>query len=550
MRLIKLVAAIFGLVIIGVVALIIIDVSPYFGMLSSEDPVPQTYQAPSEANITLRSDIVFLSASEMAKKIREGALTSVEVVEGHLSQIYAFNPQVNAVVTVDAEGALERANKADQAFQKGKLWGPLHGVPFTVKDHFSTQSIRTTSGFGPLADMVPENDSTVVARLKEAGAILLGKTNMPPLATCCGTTNLIFGRTNNPWDLNRTVGGSSGGSAAALATGMTPIEVGSDQGGSIRIPAHYNGIFGLKPSEHLISFYGALMPGMDSLIPKMQELHTARHLIHLGPMTRSIEDLQLLLPILAGPDPKDVDAIDIPILFPKPKPLKKLKIAWLKGLPGQFVGQSTDKISMASSKVLNNFVEKLEAASIPLEQRKLSSEYMNRARMTWGSLVSMEYDFFAPALLRIVESVTGNPYAVFPYSYEKYQYLLTDRDRLISHMDEYMANFDALLLPVTLDAAHEHLESKFENGMLANLMENITIDGQEVMVAVAELSYPILFNLTGNPVVVIPAGFTESGLPVGIQVVGQRWRDAELLVVAKQLFEIAGDFQHPPDYKQ
>lgn len=123
MCVIPLVAAIFGLVIIGVVALIIIDLSSYFGMLSSEDPVPQTYQAPSEANITLRSDIVFLSASEMAKKIREGALTSVEVVEGHLSQIYAFNPQVNAVVTVDAEGALERANKADQAFQKGKLWG-------------------------------------------------------------------------------------------------------------------------------------------------------------------------------------------------------------------------------------------------------------------------------------------------------------------------------------------------------------------------------------------------------------------------------------------
>ena len=131
---------------------------------------------------------------------------------------------------------------------------------------------------------MPDYDATVVARLKEAGAILLGKTNLSTLGACCGTTNLIFGTTNNPWDLSRTVGGSSGGSAAALASGMTPIEVGSDIGGSIRIPAHYNGIFGMKPTEHLISFHGSSFPGIEKLIPKMQEVQTSRHLVHLGPM--------------------------------------------------------------------------------------------------------------------------------------------------------------------------------------------------------------------------------------------------------------------------
>ena len=264
----------------------------------------------------------------MARKIREKELTSLEVIEAHLNQIYLFNPKINALVTVDAEAALKRAKEADSALNQGKLWGPLHGVPFTVKDHLATKLVRTTSGYGPLKDFVPDYDATVVTRLKDSGAILLGKTNMPPLGACCGTTNLIFGTTKNPWDLNRTAGGSSGGSAAALATGMTPIEVGSDQGGSIRIPAHYNGIFGMKPTEHLISFYGGMMPGIEKLIPKMQNLKTARHLIHLGPMARSIEDLKLLLKILTGPDSNDVSSIDIPILFPEPKFIKNLKISY------------------------------------------------------------------------------------------------------------------------------------------------------------------------------------------------------------------------------
>lgn len=233
---------IFGILVSLVIilaALVAIDISPYFALISAEHPTPQPYQAPSGVKIKLRSDIVSLTASEMARKIREKELSSVEVVEAHLSQIYQFNPQVNAIVTLDAEGALRRAREADQALAAGQLWGPLHGVPFTIKDQIATKSMRTTSGFGPLKDVVPDYDATVVARLKEAGGILLGKTNLPALASAPLTDNLVFGRTNNPWDLKRTVGGSSGGSAAALAAGMTPIEIGTDASGSIRMPAHY-----------------------------------------------------------------------------------------------------------------------------------------------------------------------------------------------------------------------------------------------------------------------------------------------------------------------
>ena len=549
MKIIKWIFTIFFGLLLILVVLVFIDVSPYYNLISSADPTPEPYRAPSEFNSELRSDIVFLSATEMARKIREKELTSLEVVKAHLNQIYVFNPKINAMVTVDEEGALKRAKEADSALKQGKLWGPLHGVPFTVKDHLATKSVRTTSGYGPLKDFVPGYDATVVTRLKDSGAILLGKTNMPPLGACCGTTNLIFGTTKNPWDLNRTAGGSSGGSAAALAAGMTPIEVGSDQGGSIRIPAHYNGIFGMKPTEHLISFYGGMMPGIEKLIPKMQNIRTARHLIHLGPMARSIEDLKLLLKILTGPDSNDVSSIDIPILFPEPKLIKNLKISWTQSLPGKFVGQSTDKISSESLNIIKNFVNKLAEEGIFLEEMKFTSEYMNKAWMAWGNLINMEYDFFSPVLFRILENLSGNPYTVLPYSYEKYQYLLTERDQIVSSMDESMATYDALLVPVTLDAAYKHLNSKFEGGLLTNYMDNVDIDGKDFMSLTVDISYPSLFNLTGHPVVVIPIGFTESGLPVGIQIVGKRWRDAELLVVANQLFKVGGDFRNPPDFK-
>ena len=349
MKIIKWIFTIFFGLLLILVVLVFIDVSPYYNLISTADPTPEPYRAPSEFNSELRSDIIFLSATEMARKIREKELTSLEVVKAHLNQIYVFNPKINPMGTVDDEGALKRAKEADSALKQGKLWGPLHGVPFTVKDHLATKSVRTTSGYGPLKDFVPDYDATVVTRLKESGAILLGKTNMPPLGGCCGTTNLIFGTTNNPWDLNRTVGGSAGGSAAALISGMTPIEIGSDQAGSIRIPSHYTGIFGMKPTENLISFYGASFPGIEKLIPKIKTLNTVRHLKHLGPMARSIEDLELLIKILKGPDANDINTLNLPHFETDPKPLNKLKITWTISLPGRFLEQETNKISLISS---------------------------------------------------------------------------------------------------------------------------------------------------------------------------------------------------------
>src|SRR5213078_2116751 len=229
-----------------------------------------------------------------------------EVLEAHLAQIDTHNAALNAIVTMDAERARERAREADKALARGELWGPLHGVPFTLKDAHATAGMRTTTGFPPLADYVPQEDSTVTARLKAAGGILLGKTNVAMMLGDYQTTNPIFGRTNNPWNIERTPGGSSGGAAAALAAGMTPFDIGTDLSASIRIPAHFCGVFCLKPTEQRVSLAG--------LIPDPRGTpRSVRIMSCIGPMARTVEDLPLLYPIIAGPDGRDTEVPPVPV---------------------------------------------------------------------------------------------------------------------------------------------------------------------------------------------------------------------------------------------
>src|SRR6202165_4537308 len=211
-------------------------------------------------------DIVFSSTTQLAAVIRAGHVSATEVLEAHLAQIATHNPALNAIVTMDAERAHKRAREADDALARGEMWGPLHGVPFTLKDAHATAGMRTTTGFPPLADYVPQEDSTVTARLKAAGGMLIGKTNVPVMLADYQTSNPIFGRTNHPWDVASEPCGSSGGAAAALASGMTPFEIGTDLSASIRIPAHFCGVFGLKTTERRVPLTG-LIPGLPGPRP-------------------------------------------------------------------------------------------------------------------------------------------------------------------------------------------------------------------------------------------------------------------------------------------
>src|SRR5918997_4917821 len=244
----------------------------------------------------------FSSANEIAAAIRLRRVSSSEVLDLYLARIAKHNKALNAVVTLDEAGAKARAKHADKALARGELWGPLHGVPMTIKDALETADLRTTGGHPPLSNHVPKKDATAVARLRAAAAVLIGKTNVPPLSADGRADNPIFGRTNNPWNLERTPGGSTGGGAAAVSAGLSAFDVGSDLAASVRMPAHWCGLFGLKPTERRVPNTGHIpeVPGMPRAV---------RHMNVLGPLARSVEDLELMLGIIAGADGHDWETV-------------------------------------------------------------------------------------------------------------------------------------------------------------------------------------------------------------------------------------------------
>ncbi|SEB58200.1 amidase family protein [Paenibacillus sp. GP183] len=322
------------------------------------------------------SDLIFQSASALVHAIRERKISAVEVLEAHLAQIMLHNGQLNAIITLDEQGARRRALAADEALSRDENWGPLHGLPITLKDCHSTIGLRTTAGFTPLNDYVPIEDGTVSARLKAAGGIIIGKSNVPVLLSDYQTNNPIFGRTQNPWNLDRTPGGSSGGAAAALAAGMIPLEIGSDLAGSIRVPAHFCGIFGLKPTERRVSLAGHIpeLPGT---------IRTFRQMACIGPMARNIEDLTLAFKVIAGPDIMDTDVPPVPVNEVPSPALNKLRIAWAASFPGipvsYEISSAIERLA-ADLAIMGAKVEHILPDVDWVEQENIFSQIMNNIR--------------------------------------------------------------------------------------------------------------------------------------------------------------------------
>src|SRR3954452_23762936 len=266
------------------------------------------------------SELTSVTATALARLVLERRASATEVVEAHLRRIEEVNPALNAVVVLDAERALARARDADAALARGERWGPLHGVPFTVKDNLSAAGLEMTIGAPERAGVVPQQDATVVARLREAGAILLGKTNCPPFGGGIETDNPVYGRTSNPFDLERTPGGSSGGEAAIIAACGSPCGLGTDSGASLRLPAHFCGLASIKPTAGRVPATGAL----DDL-GQLGSLRDPR--TQIGPMARAVADVALLLRLTGGPDGRDGAVAPVPLGAPHDVELRGLRAA-------------------------------------------------------------------------------------------------------------------------------------------------------------------------------------------------------------------------------
>lgn len=455
-------------------------------------------------------DIVFTSAVELAAAIQRRNVSATELLEAHLAQIAAHNAALNAVVTLDSEGARQHAHDADAALSRGEVWGPLHGVPFTLKDALATVGVRTTTGV-PFLDHVPLHDSTVAARLKAAGGVLIGKTNVAAmLGDPAQSANPIFGRTNNPWDTARTPGGSSGGAAAAVAAGMTPFDVGTDLSGSIRIPAHFCGVYGLKPTEHRVS--------LDGLIPGLPPPRSVRIMSCVGPIARAPEDLALVYRIIAGPDGRDTEVPPVPVDDPPELVLAGLRIAIAPTFPGLPAARTIRT-------AVQQLAQQLHQAGAVVDEAQLPTSDMAGDLMRAGSLISM-----------IVGAGEASPEEA-PPSLAQYLEALHQRDQAIQAWEQFFAAWDVLLCPAAMSTAFAHCAPGAP----------LEVDGQEELYWLIS-GHTTLFNYTGHPALVVPAMHDEQGLPIGVQLVGKRWDEARLLAIAQALAAITGPFRRPPGW--
>jgi amidase len=478
----------------------------------------------------------FSSAVELAAAIRARRASAREVLENFLGRIERYNPALNAICTLDDARARERACQADAALARGEFWGPLHGVPMTIKDALETAGVRTTGGHPPLKDYVPARDAPAVARLRAAGAILLGKTNVPPLSADYRADNPIFGRTNNPWNLERTPGGSTGGGAAAVAAGLSAFDVGSDLAGSVRTPAHFCGLFGLKPSERRIPNSGHIPepPGVPRAV---------RHMNVLGPLARSVEDLALITRTMCGPDDAEWDVPPVPWSEPPQRPLREHRFAWSASFGGVPVTRDTkDAIARLAAE--------LARAGCLVEERNPDAFSFDEAWEAWGEIAIAERAATGAERSRervaALNETLGERWAVargsargVRASIADYMAALTRRDRLIGALERFFERWDAFICPVTVGPAIGHVP----------FGTPIEVDEQKVPYFIAGTAYTCVFNLTGHPAVVLPLARSRDGLPIGMQLVGRRWSEPALLALAEKVALITGPFTPPPGYR-
>lgn len=456
------------------------------------------------------TDPTLWSATQQAAAIARRDLGSEELLDLFLQRIDTVDPLVNAVCTLDADRARVTARAADDAVVRGDLWGPLHGLPITVKDAICTEGIRSTGGATELRDFVPTTDAPAVASLKGAGAVVFGKTNLPAWSGDWQSFNEMFGTTNNPWALDRTPGGSSGGAAAAVACGMTSFELGTDIGGSVRVPSAFCGVFGHKPSFGIVPTLGYL-DAPDAVFTDLRAVESDVNTF--GPIARSADDLRLLLDVLAGPTPDRAPAWRLDLPDRGVSSLRGLRVA-------AWIDEPAMEIDAVMARVLHDAVDAVEAAGAHVDRRRrpsidVATEWRNGARLI-GAAVSVHGDDPRPLSHR--------------------DWLLAHRRRagLRAAWADVFEHADVVLCPVTLVPAFPHLQ----DGDWTDRV--IQVNGVERRYLELE-GWPAVVGAAYLPSTVAPVGRTAEGLPVGVQVVAPYLHDRLSIQVSALVAEVCGE---------
>jgi amidase len=488
-------------------------------------------------------NLAFTPLRELSRRIHARELTSRELTRSLLEQIDRHNPRINAICIMDSHAARLQADTADMALARGEDSGVLHGIPFTVKDSYATKGMRTSYANPQFRKHIPNFDATMVVRLKKAGGILLGKTNLPMFAFDWQST--FWGTTNNPYNEGRGVGGSSGGSAAALASGFTPMEIGSDIGGSLRIPAHFCGVVGFRPTEGSLSDFGHITPPTS---PKM-----LRSMITVGPMARSVDDVKMLLELLWGYDDNMWQNPPMPlknspegIIFPNTASLHGLRIAYSPTIGEYNVSRDTERVFAEMLQRLRESGSVLtEIAPADLHTRRGADEALD----VWGRLMAMEtltelppfipklplkaivatylYTQFRGGARSLMEGVFHSP--------RGFARVMDRRDAIIQATERFYDNYDVWITPSAAHTAYPHVRTGTPH----------EIDGTTVSYTDAIAPFACATVIQATPIVTVPMGMSSDGLPISVQVHGKRWQDWRLLTIAEEIEKLGQGFVPP-----
>lgn len=466
--------------------------------------------------------------------LRDGEVSSVELLDHHLERNERLGPDINAIVTLDVERAQASARAADDARQAGSPLGPLDGLPMTIKDALATAGLRSTGGAVELADHVPDRDAEVVSRVRDAGAVVFAKTNLPRWSGDVQAFNDIFGTTNNPWDLRRGPGGSSGGAAAALAAGLTPLEIGTDIGGSVRLPAHFSGVCGHKPTFGIVPQLGYV----DHPTYGVGEADVNV----VGPLARTVDDVELLFDLLTGPraDHRSAWSLDLP---KSPVPANELRVAaWLdddacpvSSAVGSVLAAAVDAIVAdgvgvdRDARPAHRFSDVFDVG-LPLISAATSPARTDEEHEHLRSLAATPDPDDPMLSMRAKASTLGHREWI----------LLTERrEANRASWASFFDDHDVLLAPVAFIPAFEH----HQEGTLYS--RRLTVDGVD-RPYVDVIAWTSQFGYVYLPATVVPVGWTDDGLPVGIQVVGPQFGDRTTLAFARYLESLLGGYRVPP----
>jgi amidase len=484
----------------------------------------------------MSQNLYHLGAAELARRIARGDLSSRELLETLLARIERFNPELNAIVVLRADAARQRADEADRARARGQSWGPLHGVPMTVKECFDWADTPSTFGHPERRDHRATEDAVALARLKQAGAIVLGKTNVPKDLSDWQSVNALYGLTRNPWNLEHSPGGSSGGSAAALASGFSALEIGSDIGGSIRMPSHFCGTYGHRPTFGIVPVRGhAHEPDLPP-----DDINA------VGPLARTAEDLELGLKLMAGPDGAMARAWRLELPPSRKTALRDFRVAVITDDPEFPVDSDTRQAALDVAEVLRKAGGQVTLdARLPIPSRDYYELYIGLLRASTSyRRPTAEIAALQPAAEAMRPDDRGYEALMLrglTQTHREWHDRNVQRSRLRARWEEFFAEYDAVITPVSPTPAFPHIRD------VPKAEQKLMVDGQArpnadtyFWIGIAAAAY--------LPVTTIPAGQSKSGLPIGLQIIGPEYGDLTCIALARQLETAHRGFRAPPGF--